>query len=301
MPQFHRSEANKSRALSVDDTRDRIRVMIKQESTMVAKAGRSACSTKKDTWRRLMISWMSTIVDTFDLPNVIIPVSVYYLDAAVTGKLVQSPNDYRLASLTALQLAIKVYDTKIFPLKQLLSITHSELSTTEVSQMEQQIVRVLHWRLHPPTFDCFVQQYSTLLASLYGLPTNSRWIRLIEEKALEVSRSIVMQETLRPHRRSVLAYAAMILAMDQLLQGHEPGLIETFQHEMGRLLNTDHVVLIWEDIVSHLYPYMNTDGCVSTSDSHDDYDYGGTYKRDAIATIRGDMGASSLYHVVGAI
>ena len=105
---------------------------MKKESNVYYKSAELLRSKEtNDPWRQLMIQWMCAIVDVFELSNQIVSVAVYYLDNAVAKDLVQSPQDYKLAALTSLQLAIKVYDHKLFPLEQLLSISQADLSVIE--------------------------------------------------------------------------------------------------------------------------------------------------------------------------
>ena len=101
--------------------------------------------SKMDTWRRLMISWMCNVVDVFGLSNQIVSVAAYYLDASVAKNLVESPKDFKLVALTALHLAIKVYDYKLFPLQQLLFYSQTELTIDDVAFMERRIMNALNW------------------------------------------------------------------------------------------------------------------------------------------------------------
>jgi len=97
--------------------------------------------------------------------------AVYYLDAAVMceSSLVMSPRDYQLCAMTALHLALKVYDSptmRVIKLSCLVKLGNGEFTVDDIVQKEEDLVKALGWRINPPTADCFLHQYMELLPFL---------------------------------------------------------------------------------------------------------------------------------------
>ena len=261
-----------SRSALHEETCDILQTMMKQEVRSYPPLPKLVC-TRKDPWRRLMINWMYKIVDVFELSDHIVQVAVYYLDTCVAKNLVQSPHDYKLLSLTALQLAIKVYDVKLFPIQQLLALSHTKLTVEQVSVMERRIMSALHWRLHPPTLDCFVSRYCTIMATTSSCKTRpmantNNWLCRVEEEALDMSRTMMMHESFRPYRRSVVAYVAMIVSMNRILEEerHGIGMMKAFKKEIIRLTNIGDLSEDFVGSVSELVVHIDDiDGSLEPS------------------------------------
>jgi hypothetical protein len=187
-----------------------------------------------------MISWMFSVTDIFQLAPMIPSTAIYYLDT-VCDTLVKTPNDYQLVGLTALQLAIKVHETKLFPLQQLVSMGSGGMTIEQVMDMERKILETCQWKLHPPTPECFLLAYSELL------PSSTESTEASLSMALLYIRQALLQE--KDYEPSVLAYASLLVAMEQEnsmplsvkqdfgmtmlqvsgLSGATPGLSEAFQ------------------------------------------------------------------------
>ena len=67
-------------------------------------------------WRRQIVEWMYVLIKYCKLRHEATAAAVYYLDAAVmcdSSSLVKSPRDYQLCAMTALYLALKIYDSRV--------------------------------------------------------------------------------------------------------------------------------------------------------------------------------------------
>lgn len=123
-------------------------------------------------WRRQIIEWMYVLIKYCKLKHEATAAAVYYLDAAVmceSSPLVMSPRDYQLCAMTALHLALKVYDSptvRIIKLSCLVKLGNGEFTVEDIIQKEQDLVQALGWRINPPTPDCFLQRYMELLPFL---------------------------------------------------------------------------------------------------------------------------------------
>lgn len=165
-------------------------------------------SNSNEAWRPIIIQWMYTVVDVFQLVPHIVPTAMYYLDQSI-DTLMQCPSDYHLLGLTCLELAIKVHDTKMFPIEQLVSIGHANLTKEAVEHMEARLLRVLGWNLHPPTPHCFVHQYARLLPDNEDHASTKNQI---VQTALHLVRQGLLYELAQPP--SILAYACLLAAME---------------------------------------------------------------------------------------
>jgi len=120
-------------------------------------------------WRRQIVEWMYVLIKHCKLKHEATAAAVYYLDAAVmcsSSSLVNSPRDYQLCAMTALYLALKVFDSpsmRVVKLSSLVSLGNDEFTEDDIIQKEHDLVRALGWRLNPPTADCFFQRYMELL------------------------------------------------------------------------------------------------------------------------------------------
>jgi len=123
-------------------------------------------------WRRQIVEWMYVLVKYCKLKHEATAAAVYYLDAAVmcdSSSLVKSPRDYQLCAVTALHLALKVYDSpmvRVVKLSCFVKLGNGEFTEDDIIQKEQDLVRALGWRINPPTIDCFLHRYMELLPFL---------------------------------------------------------------------------------------------------------------------------------------
>jgi hypothetical protein len=186
--------------------------MKKQEAT-IYKAAQVAIPD--DPWRKLMISWMCTVVDVFELHREIVSIAAYFLDTSVARNLATDHVEYQLVSLTALQLAIKITETKIFPLQQLVQFSHGDFSAQDVIRMERNMFQVLDWHLHPPTPESFLEQYMGLLPVDVSESTKTR----IRQVAHNLIRSSTVDDKFRRFPPSIITYAAMLVTMEKLDAG----------------------------------------------------------------------------------
>jgi hypothetical protein len=201
------------------ELQDVISILQRQEVKYHYPPSRTSTSTSshtqqaKDPWKPIMISWMYNVVDIFQLNPIVVATATYYLDQAAP-RLIRSPSDYQLLGLTTLCLAIKVHETRLFPVEELVKLGNSGFTCDEVIQMEQSLLCVLNWHLHPPTPECFVHAYAELL--LWECDSTSTSTTLVEVKtaALPLVRQALVEEVPLPY--SILSYAALLVAMEQV-------------------------------------------------------------------------------------
>lgn len=163
-----------------------------------------------------MVSWMCTVVDVFELRRENVSIAAYFLDTSVARNLAtNNVEEYQLVSLTAFQLAIKITETIIFPLQQLVQFSHGGFSEQDVIRMERRMLRVLDWHLHPPTPESFLEQYMRLLPVDVSESTKTR----IQQVAQKIIRSSTVNDKFRRFSPSIIAYAAMLVTMERMEAG----------------------------------------------------------------------------------
>lgn len=201
-------------------------------------------------WRRQIVEWMYVLIKYCKLRHEATAAAVYYLDAAVmceSSSLVNSPRDYQLCAMTALHLALKVYDSptmRVVKLSCLVKLGNGEFTEQDIIQKEQHLVEALGWRINPPTADCFLQRYMELLpfvddddeecehqpidesdpSSMKHKEDNDQLgpmerrrrerLQKLEEVASEFIEVAMARDCFLSVKPSVIAYAALLSAME---------------------------------------------------------------------------------------
>lgn len=157
----------------VDDRTIVLRTMRSLENSVYKRPrGQSMPEIFRGLWRRQIVEWMYVLIKYCKLNHEATAAAVYFLDAAVmcnSASLVKTPRDYQLCAMTALHLALKVYDSpamRVVKLSCLVKLGNGEFTEEDIIQKEIDLVRALGWRVNPPTADCFLQRYMELLPFL---------------------------------------------------------------------------------------------------------------------------------------
>jgi len=157
----------------VDDRTVVLRTMRSLENSVYKRPrAQSMPEMFRGLWRKQIVEWMYVLIKYCNLKHEATAAAVYYLDAAVmceSFSLVKTPRDYQLCAMTALHLALKVYDspaTRIVKLSCLVTLGNGEFTEDDIIEKEQDLLRALGWRVNPPTADCFLQRYMELLPFL---------------------------------------------------------------------------------------------------------------------------------------
>lgn len=179
-------------------------------------------------WRQQIVEWFYSLVKYCNLRHESAAAAIYYLDVAVANGLVNTPRQYQLGSMTALYLALKVYDSpsmRVVKLSSLVKLGNDEFDEQDVVDMERSIIQLLQWRLNPPTINCFVQQYLVLLFSgtddcVDGEETSlsSSLANQLEETALECIELVMGRDYFNAEKPSVIGYAVLLMAIELLDQ-----------------------------------------------------------------------------------
>ena len=167
-------------------------------------------------WRRMLIEWMYSVVTACDLQEHSVAAAVYYFDIAIIRQLCTTKAEYQLAAVTALQLALKTYDTAVIRLEELIQLGGGNNVTDDaVADMEMQIISCLQWHLHPPTIYCFFTQYEHLLNSTENDDASSTTIKtILRDITRLIAEDCTIEEQFLPYLPSLQSYCAMLVALE---------------------------------------------------------------------------------------
>ena len=214
---------------SLDDVVDLVAVMHRQESTTYRRsdylrnAKQDYSSVVDGAWRQRIVEWMYGVVDHCSLRRDSVGVATYYLDLCVERDLIESRQHFQLAAMTALQLAIKLYDSTVVQLNSLIKLGRGLFSEQDVIDMERNILKALKWNVHPPTSICFLRQFLRLLPPTLN-PVARYKIAEVTRFVSEISVCLYKFVDAPP---SAVAYAGMLVAMDRI----EEAILPTWQRQ----------------------------------------------------------------------
>jgi Cyclin, N-terminal domain/Cyclin, C-terminal domain len=201
---------------AVDEIADVITVMRRQETTVYLRndylTGSSASKVVDSTWRQRIVEWMFGVVDHCSLRRDSVAIAAYYLDLCVERGVVASRVEFQLAAITALQLAIKLYDSTVVKLDSMIKLGRGLFSEEDVVDMESKILTTLKWNVHPPTPICFLRQYLRILPP--SVSPLSRYV--IAEVTRFIAEISVCLYKFVDCPSSMIAYAGMLIAMEKI-------------------------------------------------------------------------------------
>eukprot|EP00531_Pseudo-nitzschia_arenysensis_P012602 CAMPEP_0116120154 /NCGR_PEP_ID=MMETSP0329-20121206/3028_1 /TAXON_ID=697910 /ORGANISM="Pseudo-nitzschia arenysensis, Strain B593" /LENGTH=377 /DNA_ID=CAMNT_0003613913 /DNA_START=11 /DNA_END=1144 /DNA_ORIENTATION=- len=201
---------------SVDTEEIREKILIMREKGMVVYHinCKERCNIADDElvsiWRKMLIKWMFYVVDCCKLQRHAVAVAAYFLDVAILRDLCKTREDHQLAAATALQMALKTFDTAVIQLDKLVQLGRGQFTEEDVATMERKIISSLNWYLHPPTMYCFLRQYEQLAPSTmtaYAHKALSKVLKIIAEE-------MTLEERYVKFCPSIQGLAAIMVALD---------------------------------------------------------------------------------------
>lgn len=203
--------------VSLEETIEVVVVMQRQERSTYLRTDYLTSNKANNTvldavWRRRIVEWMFGVVDHCSLRRDSVAIAAYYLDLTVERGVIESRQDYQLAAMTALQLAIKLYDSTVVKLDSMIKLGRGLFSEQDVVNMELKILHALKWQVHPPTPICFLRQFIRLLPSSVAPLTRY----MIAEVTRFISEISVCFYKFVSYPSSAVAYAGMLMAMERI-------------------------------------------------------------------------------------
>ena len=211
------------------------------------------------TWRQRIVEWMYGVVDHCSLRRDSVAVATHYLDICVERGVIENRQHFQLAAMTALQLAIKLYDSTVVQLSSLIKLGRGLFTEQDVIDMERTILKTLKWQVHPPTSICFLRQFLRLLPSTISPVARYK----IAEVTRFVSEISVCLYKFVDAPSSIVAYAGMLIAMDRIEEPTLPSWQrQEIFHAMATLCNMDLASLEIQKIVTLLRTSLEKNVCL---------------------------------------
>jgi hypothetical protein len=174
-----------------DDTRDWFRIhvvaekdlkldltnlqtMLEQERTTY----RSPSSVVSETWRIKIVEWCMQVADHFTFDRQVVSYAMNYLDRVAALKPQVGNKEYQRLAVSCLYLAIKLHgemedyeqgyyeERKKLSLSVYVELGRGLLTEELICATELEVLRMLRWRVNPPTSTCFLQSFLALLPPL---------------------------------------------------------------------------------------------------------------------------------------
>ena len=201
-------------SIHMEEAADIITVMRQQEATIYLRndylSDTRYAKVVDGTWRQRIVEWMFGVVDHCSLRRDSVAIAAYYLDLCVERGVVESRQEFQLAAMTALQLAIKLYDSTVVKLDSMIKLGRGLFTEQDVINMETKMLNALKWQVHPPSPICFLRQFLRLLP-----PTVAPLARyVVAEVTRFISEISVCLYKFVDCPSSLVAYAGMLIAME---------------------------------------------------------------------------------------
>jgi hypothetical protein len=220
----------------LEDLRDIIQALRAQQASYTNRNNIHKLPLYFDSWRPIMVSWMYSVIDTFALNPLCVPTGLYYLDNCChrlsnAPKLQKDGKElYPLMAMTALNVAVKCHETRMFPLDQLVQLLgrgkrcnsgqeQMRYTPQDVIDMERTLVQGCLWKLHPTTTHDFLHQFvqvldvssrnDVLARSMTHLKNALLWEHVLHQQHNQ-------RQSFQPFLASTLAYASLLLAMEEM-------------------------------------------------------------------------------------
>lgn len=229
--------------MDVEEVSDILSVMIRHETTIYRRSDYLAQDSRfakilDGPWRQRIIEWMFSVTDHCSLKRDCVAVASHYLDLCVDRGVVESRQQFQLVAMTALQLAIKLYDSTVVRLDSMIKLGRGLFTERDVINMEFKILSSLKWQVHPPTANCFLRQYIRLLPPSVSPPVRY----MLTEVTRFIAEITVCLYSFVDSQPSVVAYAALLIALSRIDESAVPlWQREQIHHIMHHTTQLDHL------------------------------------------------------------
>jgi hypothetical protein len=213
-----------------DDAIDFLHVMISQEKIYKCRdyLGRRGTKVQRDmffelgeecasleiediidiTCREKMCEWTYRVCDHFHSNREIVALSLSFLDRFI-DRCSCDRTAFKLASMTTLYMATKVFNAKQISISSLAELSRGEFEMSHLAEMERIILEALDWRLNPPTVQSFIGYLMALLPS-----DDARLARSISLRAIFFAELCCYDYCLVTQDRSLIAVSCILNALE---------------------------------------------------------------------------------------
>jgi hypothetical protein len=213
-----------------EDAIDFLRVMISKEKVYKCRdyLGRRGTKVQRDIFfesgiecapleieesidiscREKMCEWTFRVCDFFHTNREIVALSFSFLDRFL-DRCTCDRTVFKLASMTTLYMATKIFNTKQISLHCLVELSRGEFDMSHLAEMERIILKALDWRVNPPTVQSFI---GYLLAFL---PLDDvRLARSIRQRAIFFAELCCYDYLFVTQDRSLIAVSCILNALE---------------------------------------------------------------------------------------
>jgi len=157
---------------------DRLEVMRNQEESTYSRSDYLKETKKKSSpdemidqsCRRKILNWYFQVVGHYHFHRSTVSMAMAYLDQYLSsGKAthaIKSRKEYRLAAMTALYLAIKLFEQIEMNASVFATMTRNAYSPEEFARMENEMLFALNWRLNGPPALNFIEHFFALFPNV---------------------------------------------------------------------------------------------------------------------------------------
>lgn len=161
--------------------------------------------------REKICRWTFQMIDYFNLDREIVSVSLNYFDRYLNSTRDTKSITLQLVAMTSLFLAIKIYCSKSLRMSSLIELSQGHFDKDQIVSMENSILRVLLWRVHPPTAMSSVRNWMLLLKET---DCSSEIVLQIEELVRLLTELSVYDYYFSTRKPSSTGFGAILLAFD---------------------------------------------------------------------------------------
>jgi Cyclin, N-terminal domain/Cyclin, C-terminal domain len=208
-------------------------------SSLPQKGQHETAALVDATCREKMCEWSYRVCDHFHTPREIVAFSMSFLDRFVDRRYSSNSGHctaaaaaaaagcdfdrtgFKLAAMTTLYLATKVFNGKQISIGTLAELSRGEFEVAHIAEMERVILATLDFRLSPPTIQAFIGFFIQLIPVTSnhheGNDNDDDKLtarREIYQRAIFFAELCAYDYSLIRHNRSLLAVAAILNAME---------------------------------------------------------------------------------------
>jgi hypothetical protein len=158
--------------------------------------------------REKMCEWAYRVIDHFQASREIVAISFSYLDRFVDRCLCDR-SKFKLAAMTAIYIATKVFHVREISTKTLAELSRGEFDPLHLLEMEHLILHTLEWRIHPPTVQCFINQFLSLIPITKGVI-----MRAIYQRSIFFAELSLFDYCFVTQPKSAIAFACLLNAVE---------------------------------------------------------------------------------------
>jgi hypothetical protein len=160
------------------------------------------------TCREKMCEWSYRVCDFFHANREIVALSFSFLDRFL-GRCKCDRTLFKLASMTTLFMAAKMFNTKQISINCLVELSRGEFDMSHLAEMERIILKALDWRVNPPTVQSFIG-YLLVFLPLH----NKRLARSIRQRATFFAELCCYDYRFVNQDRSLIAVSCILNALE---------------------------------------------------------------------------------------